>query len=237
MSTSSDLFAITDLKSWYQKEHLIIDIQELAIPKNKIVGLIGRNGAGKTTLINTLSSVKNQYSVSSVIWKDQTVLLDNIDFKKNRYTVFTENNGFMNWNFEKYSKLLSELYNENLDSCRMDYLLKGFHFDEYKHTLIKNLSTGNRKKVFLIAGLLIKRPLFILDEPFDGLDFESTEFLYEELIHYKKVGSVLLSSHIIESITRVCDEALVLKQGQITKIGLEQEVQLNKLVKKIMGDL
>lgn len=97
-------------------------------------------------------------------------------------------------------------------------LIRGFHFEAYTDTLIKDLSTGNRKKVFLITAFVLRPRLLLLDEPVNGLDFESTEFLYRLISEYKAYGTLLFSSHILESITMTCDRVMVLENGRIGRI-------------------
>ncbi len=80
---------------------------------------------------------------------------------------------------------------------------------------MKDLSTGNRKKAFLITAFALKPALLFLDEPVNGLDFQSTEYLYQQIAGYKKYGTVLFSSHILESITLTSDRVFVLEKGQI----------------------
>ena len=87
------------------------------------------------------------------------------------------------------------------------------------------MSTGNKKKVFLITGFYLKRPLLILDEPFDGLDFDSTEFLYKVLVQYKSYGSILMTSHIAESISRVC----FLEDGHLKLLQSDLDDWLNEV--------
>ena len=89
-----------------------------------------------------------------------------------------------------------------MDPSRVDDLVAGFGFEPFRRKTIGSLSTGNRKKAFLIAGLSLGLPLLILDEPVDGLDFEGTEFLYESLNAYRDTESVLMSSHVAESFTQ-----------------------------------
>lgn len=234
MNSSEVLLVATHLQSWYVKDKNIINIDLFQITQNSIVGLVGRNGSGKTTLINTISGVSNFYSTDTIQWMNEVISFESEEFKRNRFTVFTENNGFMNWNFEQYIKLICKMYNRRVDTEQLEYLVTGFHFSSYKKVQIRNLSTGNKKKVFLIAGLYLKCPLLILDEPLDGLDFDSTEFLYQAIIQYKQYGSVLMSSHIIESITRVCNELLVLKNGKIEKIVLNKDTLSEGLIKNVM---
>lgn len=80
---------------------------------------------------------------------------------------------------------------------------------------MKNLSTGNRKKAFLITAFALKTELLLLDEPVNGLDFTSTEFSYQMISGYKKYGTVLFYSHILESITLTSDRVLMLENGKI----------------------
>ena len=145
------------------------------------------------------------------------------------YTVFTENNSFLNWNFSQYFNFVCRLFHVKRDDDLYDYLVKGFNFGKYLQTSIGNLSTGNKKKVFLITGFYLKRPLLILDEPFDGLDFDSTEFLYEVLVQYKSYGSILMTSHIAESIARVCDKAYFLEDGHLKLLQSDLDDWLNEV--------
>lgn len=94
-------------------------------------------------------------------------------------------------------------------------LLEEFHFEEYADILLKDLSTGNRKKAFLITAFALKPELLLLDEPVNGLDFESTEYLYKQIAGYKEHGTILFSSHVLESITLISDRVFVLEDGQI----------------------
>ena len=80
---------------------------------------------------------------------------------------------------------------------------------------MKELSTGNRKKAYLIAAFALHPELLLLDEPVNGLDFQSTEFLYRMINDYRSYGTVLFSSHILESICLTSDRVLVLEHGRI----------------------
>ena len=76
---------------------------------------------------------------------------------------------------------------------------------------------GNAKKFYIIAALGLKLPFLVLDEPVDGLDFESTVFLYQELKKYKTYGSVFMSTHILESINEVADSYILLHDGKLSE--------------------
>ena len=107
--------------------------------------------------------------------------------------------------------------------------MRGFHFEEYTDVLLKELSTGNLKKAYLITAFALKPKLLLLDEPVNGLDFQSTEYLYQQIGGYRKYGTVLFSSHILESICLTSDRVLVLEQGQMKKYFTGQEIEAGKI--------
>jgi ABC-2 type transport system ATP-binding protein len=137
-------------------------------------------------------------------------------FLPTRDTVFTESTGFGNWTFSQYIRFLERVYKLNIDPAVISELVERFHFTSYQDRKIAALSTGNRKKAYLIAGLALRLPLLILDEPSDSLDFEGTEFLYQAISQYKDFGSIIMSSHIAESFQRCCDLIYVLKGGDLS---------------------
>lgn len=96
-------------------------------------------------------------------------------------------------------------------------LVRGFRFENYTDILLKDLSTGNRRKVFLITAFALRPKILFLDEPVNGLDFQSTEYLYGQIAGYREHGTVLFSSHILESITLTSDRVLVLEDGKIRR--------------------
>jgi ABC-2 type transport system ATP-binding protein len=211
------MLSIEKIKIWYTSDKDIIKDTSLTIDENSVAGLLGINGAGKSTLINTLSDVHEKYSAASITFRGKQNNFADETFKLARYTVFTEEQAFMYWTFENYAEFIAKAYKKKLDREYINYLVAGFNFGEYVNREIKDLSTGNKKKVFLITGFALKLPLLILDEPLDGLDFGSSEFLYEAINGYKKYGSVLMSSHIAESFEKTCDYILLLSDGKIER--------------------
>ena len=218
----SKMLKVNKLSAWYKEDNIILKKITFHLKNNSVVGLLGLNGAGKTTLINTISGVQKSYSVTDSKYYGKEIRFDDIEWKEQRYTVFTEEQAFTYWSFREYLPFVAKVYKKQIDYLRVEELIKGFGFDKYKDYPIKDLSTGNRKKIFLITGFALGLPLLILDEPLDGLDYLASEFLYKEIIGYKKYGTVLMSSHIAESIEKTCDEVLVLKEGKIRTENLSE---------------
>jgi len=216
------LLSVQHLHAWYQKEKMILKDLSFALQEHEVVGLIGLNGAGKTTLLKWLSGLLDTYEVSSVLLQESTVNLKKNAFKKHRYTVFSDDQAFGYFTFEEYLSYVFDSYGKK--KVDVESLVEGFHFEEYRNVLIKDLSLGNKKKVFLITAFALKPDLLLLDEPVNGLDFQSTEFLYQLISDYREFGTVLFSSHILESITLTSDRVLVLQEGQISKTFEQDEI-------------
>lgn len=204
-----NLLTISNLDIWYRKGSPVIRDLTLTLLKNEVVGLIGLNGAGKTTLINTLSGIHKDYS-GGLNFADRA-------FKVSRYTVFSEDSSFQYYTFNEYLSHAFAAYQKIADQAIVDELVHGFGFEDYRRVLIRDLSTGNKRKVFLIAGFALRLPLLMLDEPVNGLDFQSTEYLYSLINGYRQFGTVMFSSHVLESICLTADRVLVLENGQISR--------------------
>ena len=124
------------------------------------------------------------------------VLVPDKSFKRSRYIVFAEDRSFQYFTFREYLAYVSASYGVPLPD--VSGLVKGFHFEDYTDVLLKELSTGNLKKAYLITAFALRPKLLLLDEPVNGLDFQSTEFLYQLMGGYKQYGTLLFSSHILE---------------------------------------
>lgn len=221
------LLSVQHLHAWYQKEKMILKDLSFALQEHEVVGLIGLNGAGKTTLLKWLSGLLDTYEASSVLLQESTVNLKKNAFKKHRYTVFSDDQAFGYFTFEEYLSYVFDSYGKK--KVDVESLVEGFHFEEYRNVLIKDLSLGNKKKVFLITAFALKPDLLLLDEPVNGLDFQSTEFLYQLISDYREFGTVLFSSHILESITLTSDRVFVLQEGQISKTFEQDEIDAVKI--------
>lgn len=204
---------IENLSAWYDREKNVLSGFSIELNAHEVVGLIGLNGAGKTTFLKTLSGLHEAFRSEGIWLYGRSVKFRDKNFKTCRYTVFAEDNSFQYFTFREYLDYVFAAYQKEVPDITS--LIKGFHFEDYTDVLLKDLSTGNKKKAFLTAAFALKPELLLLDEPVNGLDFQSTEFLYQLIAGYKEYGTVLFSSHVLESITLTCDRVLVLEDGHI----------------------
>lgn len=219
---SEDLLSLKNLCVWYTPDKPVLSDFSLELGKNEVVGLIGLNGAGKTTFIKTVAGLLPGYHLDNAIWDGHLFAFRDKSFKQNRYVVFAEDRSFQYFTFREYLAYVAASYGMPLPD--VSGLVEGFHLEDYTHVLLKELSTGNLTKAYLITAFALHPKLLLLDEPVNGLDFQSTEFLYQLISGYKKFGTVLFSSHILESVCLTSDRVLVLEQGKISRIFTGEEI-------------
>lgn len=212
-----ELFTVKNLKSWYDPEKNILDGCSFSINQKEVVALVGSNGSGKTTLIKTIMDIHPKYEVSEIRFMGKDSDFKDPYFKENRLAVFSDDTAFRYWSFWEYTEFLYKTYGREIDDDYIKSLIDGFNFNKYEDYVLKDLSMGNAKKFYIIAALGLKLPFLVLDEPVDGLDFESTVFLYQELKKYKKYGSIFMSTHILESINEVADSYILLHNGKFSE--------------------
>lgn len=170
------------------------------VEKGSILGIIGINGAGKTTLFNTIFSNKN-----ITLLNDKKLSQDKIAY------IESENIFYPFLTGEEFLNLIGAKNNEFRKK-----IIQVFNIP--MQTYISNMSTGQKKKISIISNLLIEREVYLFDESFNGLDFESYEILKKMLLSsIFKDKYVLISSHILESLTTLCDNIIQLKDGTIYK--------------------
>ncbi|MCQ2527160.1 MAG: ABC transporter ATP-binding protein [Lachnospiraceae bacterium] len=220
--TDKNLLEIEKLEVWYTADKKVLKDYSLSLKEHEVVGLIGLNGAGKTTFIKAMTGLLTTYKAEKINYKGANIAFRDKGFKNDRYAVFSEDNSFQYFTFREYISYVFKAYKKKMPN--IDELISGFHFEEYTDVLLKDLSMGNRKKAYLITAFALKAELLLLDEPVNGLDFQSTEYLYKMIAGYKEYGTVLFSSHILESITLTSDKVLVLEDGRISKTFVGEDI-------------
>lgn len=209
----ADLLTVKNLSAWYGNEKMILSDFSLELARQETAGFIGLNGAGKTTFLKVLSGLLPTFRSDGISFSGKPVSPRDRAFKMCRYTVFAEDNSFPYFTFREYVSYVFSAYKKEVPD--ISELVQGFHFEDYRDILLKDLSTGSRKKAFLITAFALKPELLFLDEPVNGLDFQSTEYLYQQIAGYKEYGTILFSSHILESITLTSDRVFILENGKI----------------------
>ena len=209
-------FSVKNLTAWYTQEKPVLQELTFHLQEHEAVGMIGLNGAGKTTLLNCLCGLHDGFQAESVKWNGREIRFREPAFMFLRYAVFDGDSPFGYFTFREYLAYVFRTYKKQVPD--IEKLIRGFSFEQYENVLIKELSTGNKKKVYLITAFALRPALLFLDEPVNGLDFQSTEFLYSQMKEYKQYGTLFFSSHVLESVSLTADRILLLKNGSIEEL-------------------
>ena len=210
-------------KSYGNKK--VLDGIDLSFEGGKVYGIVGRNGAGKTTLFKCLASIED-YDGEIDASYDQ--LKNQIGFLETNPILMSRITGL------EYLRLLTKARRIEIDDFEAQNV-----FDLPLGQYAETYSTGMKKKLALTAILLQKNRVFILDEPFSGVDIQSNILItaiIEKLRQRENV--VIISSHIFSSLSSICDKIYLLESGRIKKtVSKESYAELEaELVKNIVKD-
>ncbi|MGY5860557.1 MAG: ABC transporter ATP-binding protein [Candidatus Thorarchaeota archaeon] len=199
----------------------------LEVREGEIYALLGPNGAGKTTTIKMLMGLLDPDSGRAKVF--------DVDSKENPVEV-KNLVGYVPEEQQLYDSLTPrELFNfiasirrlpEEKITKRMQEFVKALDFEQYYDNMIVTLSQGNKQKTMLIAALLHRPKLLILDEPFSSLDVRAAKIMKDIVkIHTENGGSVLLSTHVMEVAEGLCDRVGIIDEGKLIAEGTLDELR------------
>lgn len=193
------------------KDKNVLQNLNLEIEEGIILGILGKNGAGKTTLFESL--YQSQKYNGEILWQNQKLLRKNISYLE------TENYFYPYITGREY---LSYFSKDRLP--KTIELAEKFQLPLDKY--VQYYSSGMKKKLALIGMLMLDKPINILDEPFNGVDFEGVHLLYDIIRELKQSNKmVIISSHIIETLFHTCDRIVTLENGLISNIFEKSEFE------------
>lgn len=199
-----------------------LDGVNIELKKGEIFGFIGPNGAGKSTTIRVLLGIlKASGGEVEIFGKDAWT--DAVEIHKRIAYVPGDVNLWPNLTGGEVIDLFVKLRGTN-NKSRREELIKKFDLDPTKKC--RTYSKGNRQKVALIAAFASDADLYILDEPTSGLDPLMEHVFQECVLDVKRAGkTVLLSSHILSEVEKLCDRVGIIRQGKIIETGSLRELR------------
>jgi len=209
-------------KSYLGKK--VLDKVTINMDSSSLIGLIGPNGAGKTTLMKILTT-QTKIDEGEIIF-----LGDKIENNRDKIG-YVPQHSFLDDDLTVEENLLltSRLYNIEKDffgksTNKMMDLLNVSNYKKYK---FKNLSGGTKKKIDIISALIQKPKLLLLDEPTVGLDVESRIDIWRYLheVHEKSKVGIIVTTHYIEEVEKMCDIIYILSNGKIIAQGKPEELK------------
>ena len=231
-----NLVEVKNIKKNYGKNEAVKGIS-FNIKEDEILGLLGPNGSGKTTTIGMLLGLLKPTSGE--------ILINSQKLEGNRIEILEQIN-FISPYIELPKKLTvkqnltvyGKLYKINNINERIEFLSEKLRLEDLLNSITGELSSGQKNRVSLAKALINEPKVLLLDEPTASLDPEVGDFVRSFLEDYKKEKkiSILLASHNMNEVTRLCKSILMMKDGIIIDKGNPEEL-INKHGRKNLEEV
>ncbi|WP_210364658.1 ABC transporter ATP-binding protein [Bacillus sp. REN3] len=220
------LLEINQLTGGYTRNPVLKNVTFTVNPK-EIVGLIGLNGAGKSTTIKHVIGLMEPHQGN--------IEINGITFKKEKeqyrkqFTFVPETPILYDeLTLEEHLRLTAMAYglDEKIYEQRIGELLKEFRMEKRLKWFPAHFSKGMKQKVMIMCAFLVQPPLYIVDEPFVGLDPLGIQSLLDMMDKMKDSGAgILMSTHILATAERYCDRFVILHNGEVRAMGNLEELR------------
>ncbi len=195
------MIKIDKLKVNYGNNNVLNELC-LDIASNTIHGLVGLNGSGKTTLLNTIYGLKSK-TKGTIHYYDE-------DIKRGKIAYLETINYFYPRITGKEYLSIFKTQNPKFEVDKWNTL-----FELPLNKLIDDYSTGMKKKLAIMGIICLDREVMILDEPFNGVDLDTVQKIKTLLLQLKSKKTIIITSHILESLLPICDSISYLNNRKI----------------------
>ena len=197
------------------------------VHNGEMIGLIGLNGAGKSTTIKNIIGLLTPQKRTITV-DDLTLQQDPENYRKKIGYIPETPSLYEELTLREHIEVTAMAYGIPKDEAmkRAESLLKTFRLENRLDWFPVNFSKGMKQKVMVLCAFLIQPSLYIIDEPFLGLDPLAINALLELMVTMKEQGAaILMSTHILATAEKYCDRFIVLHEGEVRAQGTLQELQ------------
>ncbi|WP_420543777.1 ABC transporter ATP-binding protein [Streptococcus equinus] len=187
----------------------------------ELVGLIGLNGAGKSTTINEIIGLLTPYQ-GQITLDGLTLANNQSDYRKKIGFIPETPSLYEELTLREHLETVAMAYDLEFEAAmaRAKELLKLFRLSDKLDWFPINFSKGMKQKVMIICAFMVNPSLFIVDEPFLGLDPLAISDLTDLLAQEKAKGkAILMSTHVLDAAEKMCDRFVILHHGQVRAVG------------------
>lgn len=225
MSESSLAIALRDLRKVYGSR-AAVDGLNLTVPRGCFFGFLGPNGAGKSTTIRMLTGLvpptSGEIELLGLRMPEQEIAI-----KQRIGLVLDESLLFDRLTGAEFLEFVGRMYGltRPVAQERARALLDLFQLNEPRK-LIAEYSKGMRKRVAMAAALIHHPDLFLMDEPFEGVDAVGARLMKDILLDQVRRGAtIFLTSHVLEVVERLCDRVAIIHEGRIVTEGAMEDLR------------
>lgn len=221
------MLEIKNLSKTYRKANVkAIDDINITIEDGDIYGFIGPNGAGKSTTIKCIVGIHN-YEQGEILLDGKSIKDDMLTAKKQMAYVPDNPDLYEHLSGIGYIDFVCNIYGVGSEKDELIHKYADlFDIESKLADPIKTYSHGMKQKVALIAALVHKPKLLILDEPFVGLDPKASHDLKEVMKELCETGTMIFfSSHVLEVVEKFCNKIAIIKNGKIVASGNTDDVK------------
>lgn len=214
------MLEIKDLTGGYVNIPVLKDVS-FTVPSGQLVGLIGLNGAGKSTTINEIIGLLTPYKGSIEI-NGLSLQSDKNGYRKQIGFIPETPSLYEELTLREHIETVSMAYDIPVEEGlkRAQPFLELFRLSDKLNWFPVHFSKGMKQKVMIICAFIVDPSLFIVDEPFLGLDPVAIADLTRLLAEEKAKGkSILMSTHVLDSAEKMCDSFVILHKGQVRAKG------------------
>ena len=218
---------IKNISKKYNDQDALINIS-FSLKQGDIVGFLGPNGAGKTTLMKIITSTLKQDIGDVIVFGNNT--LTNEIVTKNNIGYLAENNPlYKEMDVNEYLYFIAELYKTKNKKEIINSLIKKTGLENERTKKIEQLSKGFKQRVGIAASLINDPKVLILDEPTTGLDPNQLIEIRNLIKEVGKEKIVLLSTHILQEIPKICNHIIIINKGKIVENIKMDELKNSKI--------
>ena len=200
-----------------------VDNLNFELPKNQIVGLLGGNGAGKTTTISMLLGlIIPTAGQVTVLGTDMILHREQILSRMNFSSPYVDLPGKLT--VRENLTIFGHFYNISHTKSRIAELAADLDLEDLLYKQYGKLSAGQKTRVSLAKSLINRPEILLLDEPTASLDPDTADWVRGYLSAYQKNSgaTILLASHNMQEVERICDDIIMMKNGRMTDRGTKE---------------
>ncbi len=216
------ILTIRELHKKFGSIHAVNNLS-FTLKKGNVYGILGPNGSGKSTTLGIILNVVNKTS-GSFQWFDGSISthealkkIGAIIERPNFYPYMTA-----------YENLALVCKIKNIPNDKIDLRLKDVNLYERKNSKFSTFSLGMKQRLAIASALLNEPEILILDEPTNGLDPQGIHEIRSIIQEISKKGTtILLASHLLDEVEKVCDHVIVLQKGKMIFMGRVDELGIS----------